>query len=472
MRDWRFDSRSWPRHRSGIYGTLGSRLYGFLRMEEASALLIVGSAAVALLWANSPMRDSYHQLWNAVAGITIGEWELAKDLRHWVNDGFMALFFLVVALGIKREIISGELAHPRTLAPPAIAALGGMLVPAALYLLLSDQSRGWGITLATDIALALGVLRLAAPRAPGSLRSFLLTLALLDVVGAVVVMALFYSDEVVLEWALLGMAVVLLIVALRMAPSSSFVLYVVLGAALWFALDKSGIHPAIAGVLLGLLTPARPPRRDRTASQAARWAVREAALQPDTADAAAPYWLSVSETSRRAVSPLARVEGVLHPWTSRVLMPTFALANGGVELNAEAFDSVVSPVGAGIVVGLVIGKPLGIGGGVWIARRLGLGRLRGGFSMPAVVGAAALAGIGLSIALLMTEVSFDDSSTINSAKLAVLIASLIAAVGGALILRSLDTRGDRSISRTSGAHVGHNPHKGRWLWKEDDHEDD
>ncbi len=472
MRDWRFDSKSWPRHRSGIHGTLGSRLHGFLRMEEASALLIVGAAATALLWANSPIRDSYHQLWNAVAGVTIGEWELAKDLRHWVNDGFMALFFLVVALAVKREIISGELAHPRIFAPPAIAAFGGMLVPAAVYLLLSDQSRGWGITLATDIALALGVLRLAAPRAPGSLRSFLLTLALLDVIGAAVVMALFYSDDVVVVWALLAIAIVPLIWALRMVPSSSHVLYVVLGAALWIALDQSGIHPAITGVLLGLLTPARAPSRDPTASENARWAVREAGLQPDTADAAAPYWLSVSQTSRSAVSPQARVEGVLHPWTSRVAMPTFALANAGVELNAEAFDSVMSPMGAGIVAGFVIGKPLGIGAGVWIARRFGLGRLPGGVSMPAVVGAAVLAGIGFSIALLMTEVSFDDSSSTNSAKLAVLIASLIAAVGGALILRSLDTRGDRSISRTSGAHVGRNPHRGRWLWKEDDHEDD
>jgi Na+:H+ antiporter, NhaA family len=470
MRDRRFERKSWPRYRSGIYGTVGSRLYGFLRMEEASALLIVGSAAVALLWANSPMRDSYHQLWNAIAGITIGEWELAKDLRHWVNDGFMALFFLVVALAIKREIISGELAHARTLATPAIAAFGGMLVPAAVYLLLSDQSRGWGITLTTDIALALGALRLAAPRAPGSLRSFLLTLALLDVTGAAVVMALFYSDEVVLEWVLLGIAIVLLIWALRMVPSSSLFLYVVLGAALWIALDQSGIHPAITGVLLGVLTPARP-RRDPTGSEGARWAVHEAALQPDTADAAAPYWLSASETSRRAVSPQARVESVLHPWTSRVIMPTFVIANGGVELNAEAFDSVVSPVGAGIVAGLVIGKPLGIGGGVWIARLLGLGRLPIGVAMPTVLGAAALAGIGYSIALLMTEVSFEDSSSTNGAKLAVIIASLVAALVGALILRSHDARGDRSISRTSGAHVGRNPHKGRSLRKEDDHAD-
>jgi NhaA family Na+:H+ antiporter len=450
MRDRRFGPKSWPRDGSGISGPSESRLRGFLRMEETSALLVVGAAALALLWANSPLRDSYHQLWSAVAGIAIGDWELAKDLRHWVNDGFMALFFLVVALAIKREMTWGELADPRKLALPAVAALGGMIVPAAVYLLLSDDSRGWGVTLATDVALALGILSLAAPRAPGSLRSFLLTVALLDVIGAIVVMALVYSEGVVLGWALVGATIVLIIATLRKITSTSLAPYLVLGMALWIALDQSGIHPAIAGVLVGLLTPPLPTRRDRLASEEVRWAVREATVQLDAADDAAPYWLSVSDTSRRAVSPLARVEGLLHPWTSRVVMPTFALANGGVELNAAAFESVASPVGAGILAGLVIGKPLGIGGGAWVYNRIGLGRFPGGVSVPAV-GATALAGIGFVIALLMTEVAFDDSGSTNGAKLAVLIASLIAAVVGALILRSSDSIQNRSAS-TSSAH--------------------
>jgi NhaA family Na+:H+ antiporter len=396
------------------------------------------------------LRDSYHQLWNAVAGIAIGEWELAKNLRHWANDGLMALFFLVVALAIKREMTLGELAYPRKLALPAIAALGGMLVPAAVYLLLSDHSRGWGVPLATDMALALGALTLVAPRAPSSIRLFLLTVALLDVIGSIGVIAVFYSSGVVLEWALVGMAIVSLIAALRLLPFSSLAPYLILGIALWIALDQSGIHPAFTGVVLGLLMPALPRRRELTASQEARWAVREATLQNDTADSATPYWLIVSETSRSAVSPLARVEGLLHPWTTRVVMPTFALANGGVELNAEALDLVVSPVGGGIVAGLVIGKPLGVAGGVWIARRLGLGRLPDGVSIRMVVGTAALAGIGFVIALLTTEVAFDDPSATNGAKLAVLVASLMAAVVGALILRFQDTTGDRSVSKTGG----------------------
>ena len=388
--------------------------------------------------------------------IAIGEWELAKDLRHWVNDGLMALFFLVAAVAIKRESTLGELADPRTVAPAAIAALGGMLVPAAVYLLLSDDSRGWGIPLATDMALALGVLTLVAPRAPGSLRLFLLTVALLDIIGSIVVIAVFYSDGVVLEWALVGVAIVLLIAALRLLPSSSLAPYLVLGIALWIALNQSGIYPAIAGVVVGFLMPALPRRRESTASQEARWAVREATLQIDTAEGASPYWLIVSETSRRAVSPLARVEGVLHPWTTRVIMPTFALANGGVELNAEALDLVASPVGGGIVAGLVIGKPLGVAGGVWIARRLGLARLPAGVSIRMLVGAAALAGVGFVIALLTAEVAFDDSSSTNGAKLAVLVASLMAVVVGALILRFQDTTGNRSASKIEGVNEGCN----------------
>ena len=340
-----------------------------------------------------------------------------------------------------------------------------MLAPAAVYLLLSDDGRGWGIPLATDMALALGVLTVVAPRAPGSLRLFLLTVALLDIIGSIVVIAVFYSDGVVLEWALVGVAIVLLIAVLRLLPSSSLAPYLVLGIALWIALDQSGIYPAITGVVVGFLMPALPRRRESTASQEARWAVREATLQIDTAEGASPYWLIVSETSRRAVSPLARVEGVLHPWSTRVIMPTFALANGGVELNAEALDLVASPVGGGIVAGLVIGKPLGVAGGVWIARRLGLGRLPDGVSIRMLVGTAALAGVGFVIALLTTEVAFDDSSSTNGAKLAVLVASLMAVAVGALILRFQDTTGDRSLSKIGGVNEGPTSQHGS---KEDD----
>lgn len=439
MRDQGFHRSTRSVDRSRHDRTL-SPLQDFLGTEAASGLLLVGAAAIALLWANSPIRDSYHQLWNAVVGVAVGRWEIAKDLRHWVNDGLMALFFLVVGLEVKREITVGELREPRKLALPAIAALGGMVVPTAIYLLLSDHSRGWGVTVATDIAFALGVLTLVAARAPGSLRSFLLTLAIVDDIGAILVIALFYSRGVVLEAVLVAGAIVLLVTASRIFRLVSVVPYVITGAALWIALDRSGIHPAITGVVLGLLTPPLPLRRTRTAREDARWAIEQAARQPGVPDAAAPHWLHVADTSRNAVSPLRRVEGVLHPWTSRVILPTFALANAGVELDAEAMGAVASPVGRGIIAGLVLGKPLGITGAVWIAKRLGLGRLPDGVTTRMVLGAAALAGIGFTVALFMAELGFDDAGTIDAAKLAIFGASLIAGVVGALILRSRERR--------------------------------
>lgn len=441
MHGRRFDQSTSTRHRRGTRQAAASPLHEFLRTEEASALLLVGAAAVALLWANSPIRDSYHQLWNGGVGFAIGDWEIAKDLRHWVNDGFMALFFLLVGLEIKREITVGELRDPRKLALPAIAALGGMVVPAAIYLLLSDHSRGWGVTVATDIAFARGVLTLAASRAPRSLRSFLLTVAIVDDTGAIVVITLFYSRAIVLESVLVGMAIVVLVAVSRVFRVPSLVPYLVLGTALWVALDQSGIHPAITGVVLGLLTPALPLRRALTAPEDVRWAAREAAKQPDVPDAGAPYCLYVADTSRKALSPLGRVERILHPWTSKVILPTFALANAGIELDAEAPNAVASPIGGGIVAGLVVGKPLGITGAVWIAKRLGLGRLPDGVTTRMVLGAAALAGIGFTVALFMTELGFDDTRTTDTAKLAILIASLMAGVVGALILRP-PTRGD------------------------------
>jgi len=417
--------------------------------------LLVAGAVIALVWANSPVRESYHQLWNGVLGIAVGDWEITKDLRHWVNDGFMALFFLVVGLEIKREITVGELRDPRKLALPAIAAFGGMVVPAAIYLVLSDQSRGWGVTVATDIAFALGVLTLAAARAPRSLRSFLLTLAIVDDIGAILVIALFYSHGVVPEAVLVGGAIVLILAASAVFRVSSTIPYVVLGAALWIALDRSGIHPAITGVVLGLLTPASPVRRSQTAREDARWAVSEAAQRSDP-DAGAPYWLYVADTSRNSVSPLRRVERVLHAWTSRLVLPTFALANAGVELDAEAIGAVASPVGRGIVAGLVIGKPLGITGAVWIAKRLGIGRLPDGVTTHMILGAAALAGIGFTVALFITELGFDDAAMTDAAKLAILVASLLAGVVGASILRSANG-GDHRRART----CAHSHHGGR-----------
>lgn len=427
-----------------------SRLLEFLRTEEASGVFLLGAAVVALVWANSPLRESYQQLWSTVAVVRIGGLDIAMDLQHWVNEGLMTLFFLVVGLEIKREVASGELSDPRKLALPAIAALGGMVVPAGVYLLLNaggETADGWGVPVATDIAFALGVLTLAAPRAPISLRSFLLTLAIVDDVGAIVLIAVFYSGGLAASWFLLAAAIIAAVILCRRLGVTSVVPYVLLGAALWVSLYESGVHPTLAGVALGLLAPAVSLRRSPMAGTAARQILREADGQSE--EDAGPYWLAVADIAKGAASPLDRVENFLHPWTTRVVAPIFALANAGVELSGAAFgEAVTSPIGLGVVLGLVVGKPLGIGGAIWVARRSGIGRLPTEVTPRMVIGVAGLAGVGFTVALFIAELAFGSPRDVETAKLAVLVASVLASLFGAAILHSANrftTSGDPRV---------------------------
>jgi Na+:H+ antiporter, NhaA family len=415
-----------------------SRLLDFLRTEEASGVFLLGAAVVALVWANSPLRESYQGLWSTVATFRVGGLDVAMDLQHWVNEGLMTLFFLVVGLEIKREVATGELRDPKKLALPAIAALGGMVVPAGVYLLLnagSETADGWGVPVATDIAFALGVLTLAASRAPVSLRSFLLTLAIVDDIGAIVLIAVFYSGGVAAGWIMLAAAIIVAVILARRLGVTSVVPYVLLGAALWVSLYQSGVHPTLAGVALGLLAPAIPLRRSSMSGTAARQILREADGRSE--EDAEPYWVAVADIAKGAVPPLDRVETFLHPWTTRVVAPTFALANSGVELGEAALgEAVTSPIGLGVTLGLVVGKPLGIGGAIWVARRSGVGRLPTEVTSRMIIGVAALAGVGFTVALFIAELAFGSPRDVETAKLAVLVASLLASLFGAAILRS------------------------------------
>jgi Na+:H+ antiporter, NhaA family len=350
-----------------------SRLIQFLSTEEASGVLLVAAALVALLWANSPAAGAYALL--------------AGRAQHWVNDGLMTLFFLVVGLEIKREVTTGELRDPRKLALPAVAAVGGMVVPACVYLILNagrgDTVGGWGVPVATDIAFALGVLTLAGTRAPVSVRSFLLTLAIVDDIGAVLLIAVFYSGGLDHEWLLVALAV-----TVAFAGGRWFIpLYVVFAVGLWVALERSGVHPTVAGVVVGLLTP-----QDR----------------------------------------IERIVSVLHPWTSRLVVPIFALTNAGVSIAGSG--SLASPVGLGVFLGLVVGKPLGIGAAVWAARRTGLGRLPSDVTPGMIAGVAVLAGVGFTMSIFIAELGFDGLN-LETAKIAILVASAVAGVIGACILR-------------------------------------
>ena len=429
----------WSRSERPVPRRVLKPLQSFLEQEAASGVLLLLATIVALFWANSPWRASYEDLWHTVLRIRVGPWAIAEDLRHWVNDALMALFFLVVGLEIKREVLTGELRDARAAALPAIAALGGMVVPALLYIGLNaggEGSRGWGIPMATDIAFALGALTIAARHAPPNLKPFLLTLAIVDDIGAIVVIALFYSGGI--TWGALGVAaaICLLIAFLKRIHVRSTPVYVFLGVAVWIAVFESGVHPTIAGVALGLLTPAVPFQRPRAVSDEAHRVADETVDDPSPPDVDAHHWLHLEGLSREAVSPLARVESALHPWTSFVIVPAFALANAGVRVTAEAIgDAATSTVAVGIVLGLVVGKLAGISVASWAAVRAGLARLPDGVTWLHLMGTAAVAGIGFTVSLFIAELAFTSVRLTNTAKVGILAASLLAGALGYAVLR-------------------------------------
>jgi len=367
----------------------------FMGTEAAGGALLLAAALVALVWANSPVGGSYRSLWHT-------EIAFDSDLQHWVNDGLMVVFFFVVGLEIKRELVVGKLRDPRTAAMPVIAALGGMAVPALLYLLVtagSGGSRGWGIPMATDIAFAVGLVTVLGRRVPASLKLFLLTLAVVDDIGAIVVIGVFYSAGLEPRFLAAAAAVVVAIVLLKRSGVVTLAPYVALGVALWLATYASGVHATIAGVVLGLLTPARGLRG-------------------------------------AAVSPAERITHVLHPWSSFVIVPVFALANAGVVIRADSFDAPgATAVSAGVVVGLVVGKTVGIAGAAWLAARTGLGRLPDDTTWPMMLAIAAVAGVGFTVSLFIAELAFDVGPLQDAAKLGVLAGSTVAALVGGTALR-------------------------------------
>ncbi len=398
--------------------------------EVSGGVVLLAAAIVAMVWANSPWKGGYETLWHTEVSVGVGRFILREDLRHWVNDALMTIFFLVVGLEIKRELVDGDLRDPRTAAMPAIAAVGGMVVPALLYVLVTGGgagARGWGIPIATDIAFSVGVVALLGSRVPASLKLFLLTLSIVDDIGAIIVIGAFYSSD--LRPAMLGVAglIVLVIVALRRHGVLWVLPYVVLGAALWLATYASGVHATIAGVVLGLLAPA-------TASAPASVARRWAADMRDEASAA--ELKDLTRLARHAVSPAERIGHLLQPWTSLVVVPLFALANAGVTVKAGALDAPgAMAVGAGIIVGLVVGKTVGIAGAAWLAVRTGVAQLPEATSWPMIVAVAGVAGIGFTVSLFVAELAFDAGALQEAAKLGVLTGSLLAAILGGAALR-------------------------------------
>jgi NhaA family Na+:H+ antiporter len=412
----------------------------FLRTEAAGGVVLLTATVLALAWANSPFRAGYESVWATELRFSIGAFEVSGDLRHWVNDALMAIFFFVVGLEIKREVVTGELNEVRKAMLPAVAAVGGMILPASIYLALNaggEGARGWGIPMATDIAFSVGLLALLSESVPSGLKVFLLTLAIVDDVGVLLAIALFYSGGLGSGWLVAAVVLVAAILALRRVKVFWIPAYVVLGGALWFVTLQSGVHATLAGVVLGLLTPARAS--DPGGFDDVVVGVEGVAREPD-AEAVHAMTLQAKEV----VSVAERLEHLLHPWTSYAVIPLFALANAGLELDLDRLGGALgSSVGLGVVAGLVVGKTVGITGASWLAVKLDLGRLPEGVGWAHIVGGAAVAGIGFTVSLFIIGLAFEAPGLVEGAKTGVLVGSLIAGAVGAIALRSVAIRARR-----------------------------
>lgn len=417
----------------------------FFHNEATGGILLLAFTFIALIWANSPLADTYDSFWHTHLVIGAGSFKLDKSLIHWVNDGLMVIFFFVVGLEIKREIMIGELASRRKAALPIAAALGGMVVPAAVFLLVNNTGAaadGWGVPMATDIAFALGILSLLGKRAPLSLKIFLTALAIVDDIGAILVIALFYTSEISTS-ALIVAAIFfgLLILANRLGVRHPLI-YTLLSLGLWVAFLKSGVHATVAGVLAAMTIPARTLINADQFIQKAHYLIHEFEcgecgeyVLPNKQQRAALQ--ALEGTIQHVESPMQRLEHSLHPWVSFVIMPVFALANAGVALNVNLFDTLTEPLSVGIIAGLVIGKPLGVTLVSWLSVRLGLADLPQGLSWLQIHGAAWLSGIGFTMSLFIANLAFEGSALLNAAKLGILAASIAAGVVGWLLLRSV-----------------------------------
>ena len=404
-------------------------LRDFMRTEGAGGALLVAATVLALLWANSPWKGSYQSFWHTDIGLAVGSFDFTLDLRHWVNDGLMTLFFFVVGLEIKREITTGHLASRRAATLPIVAAIGGMAVPALIYLLIAgrDAPNGWGVPMATDIALAVGVLLVMGKKIPTSVRVFLLGLAVVDDIGAILVIAIFYSDNVSFRWLAIGAVLVGLSVIVRTRKLWVVSAYVLLGAALWYALHEAGIHPTLTGVFMGLLAPAIP-RVWNTYVDVEKVDIEKVDVEK-VPESAIDDARRVQRNAKSSVSIVEWFEHLLHPWTSYLIVPVFALANAGIELSADTFERVLSStVGWGIFIGLVVGKPLGILGTSLLVIRAGSADRPSMATTKMLLGAGHAGGVGFTVALFVAELAFKSETDLAEAKIAILAASIVSAV--------------------------------------------
>ena len=408
-----------------------------MQLEASSGLVLLAATAVALAWANLPFGESYEAFWDTHLLFELGPIDFNESLRHVVNDALMTIFFFVVGLEIKREIRLGDLSDRKAATGPAIAAIGGMLVPALIYFALNssgDPARGWGIPMATDIAFALGVVALLGNRIPPRARLFLLVVAIVDDIGAIAVIAIFYTDALSFGWlaVAVGLFAVVYLAKHRNVRAMSF--YWIIGAMVWFAVFESGVHATLAGVALGFLTPTRPFYGAAEYDEKARTVIgsygneEQRVIEREHVDHEV---LELANITRESVSPLTRLEEGLHPWTSFMIIPLFALANAGVRFaGIDIGDALTDPITIGVALGLIVGKSVGITLALYLAVRFGVARLPIGSTWSHIRGLAVLGGIGFTVSLFVTGLAFDDPAMADLAKIGIFAGSAVAGVTG------------------------------------------
>ncbi|HEX2208114.1 MAG TPA: Na+/H+ antiporter NhaA [Longimicrobium sp.] len=415
----------------------------FFRLESAGGIVLIACTLLAVAWANSPWADSYHHLWETKLAFALGPWAISHTIHHWINDGLMAVFFFLVGLEIKREALIGELRSLRKAALPAAAALGGMVVPALLYFALNAGgagAHGWGIPMATDIAFALGVLALMGPRVPLALKVFLTALAIVDDIGAVLVIALFYTGEI--AWGALGAGLLLIGMAglVNRLGVRGPIPYLAIGIVVWSCFLASGVHATVAGVLMAMTIPARTRidadefiERAESSLEVFRGACANGSLLTNIHQQSALQGLE--SATEAAQAPLQRIEHDLHTPVAFGVIPLFALANAGVTLSGGIADSLTHPVTLGVILGLVIGKPLGITLFSWLAVRAGMAELPAGTGWKAIHAVSWLGGIGFTMSLFVAGLAFPDGGLVDESKVGIFAASIAAGLAGWILLR-------------------------------------
>lgn len=429
--------------KTGISGLL-KPFQRFINAEYSSGIVLFSSVLLAIMWANSPWAHSYHSLWENEFSLSLNDYTLSKSLHHWINDGLMAIFFFVIGLELKREIMSGELSSLKRATLPIVAAVGGMIVPAILYSLLNydkPTSGGWGIPMATDIAFAIGLLSLSGKYVPTALKIFLTALAVVDDLGAVLVIAFFYSSDISLINLGIGVAFLLMLLIGNFAGVRNILFYVVIGfLGIWLAFLLSGVHATIAGVLVAFAIPARTKIDENEYLKKIKNLSDEFEKEVPTHGALLTEHQhliiqEIKKVSADAETPLQKLEHSLVSFVAFVIMPLFALANSGVEIGKDFFTQLIHPVSLGVIIGLVIGKFIGVFLFTFFAVKLKIASLPTGVTWRSIAGVGLLAGVGFTMSLFISELAFNDPVIITQAKYGILAASIVSGSLGVIALR-------------------------------------